>query len=28
VPILAGTDATKPCPAHGASMHSELELLV
>ena len=28
VPILAGTDASNPGTAHGASMHGELELLV
>src|SRR5262249_11526307 len=28
VPILAGTDAGNPGTAHGAAMHSELELLV
>ena len=28
IPILAGTDATNPGTAHGASMHHELELLV
>ena len=28
VPLLAGTDASNPGTAHGASMHRELELLV
>ena len=28
VPILAGTDASNPGTAHGASLHGELELLV
>ncbi len=28
VPVLAGTDATNPGTAHGASLHGELELLV
>jgi imidazolonepropionase-like amidohydrolase len=28
VPILAGTDASNPGTAHGAALHSELELLV
>jgi imidazolonepropionase-like amidohydrolase len=28
VPILAGTDAPNPGTAHGASMHTEMELLV